>query len=319
MGDLSSCGSHGANWSVVSEGNRRASARAIELARGERLLCIVGPTASGKTELALEVSDAVGAEVVSADSVQIYRGFDVGSGKPNPAELARLPHHLIDTHDPRDPIDAAGWARVAARTIEEIRSRGNVPIVCGGTFFWVRALVLGLVEAPAANEAVRARHRALVNERGRAALHDELAKIDPASAQRLHPNDVLRVSRALEVWELSGRTMSDWQADHGFKARRFDAAMIGIKHDPEVLTERIAERVDRWLRAGWLDEVRDLLAAGYGEARAMGSVGYAEVRAHLEGRLPRDELKAAIVRSTRVFARRQRTWLNHADIEWLST
>jgi tRNA dimethylallyltransferase len=192
-----------------------------------------------------------------------------------------------------------------------------VPIVCGGTFFWVRALVLGLVDAPAADPEVRARHRAIVDEKGRSALHDELAKVDPDSAKRLHPNDVVRVSRALEVFVLSGKPMSEWQADHGFKARKFDAAMIGLRHDPAVLTERIAARVDRWLAGGWLDEVRGLLAAGYGNARAMGSVGYAEVRAHLEAKLPREELRDAIVRSTRVFARRQRTWLNHADVEWL--
>ncbi len=302
----------------MSEGDRlRAVARGIELARSGKLLCIVGPTASGKTDLALEVSEAVGGEIASADSVQIYRGFDIGSGKPTRDELARAPHHLIDTHDPRAAIDAAEWAKLAESAIEDIRSRGKLPIVCGGTFFWVRALVLGLVDAPAADAAIRARHRAIVDEKGRSALHDELARVDPASAKRLHPNDVVRVSRALEVYELSGRPMSEWQANHGFKSRRFDAAMIGLKHDPAVLTERIAARVDKWLASGWLEEVERLLAAGYGESRAMGSVGYAEVRAHLEGKLPREELKDAIVRSTRIFARRQRTWLNHADVEWL--
>jgi tRNA dimethylallyltransferase len=299
----------------VSAGDPRE--RAIELARGERLLCIVGPTASGKTDLALHTCEAVGGEIVSADSVQIYRGFDIGSGKATREEIARVPHHLVDTHDPLTPIDAAEWAKLAEAAIEDIRRRGKVPIVCGGTFFWVRALVLGLVEAPAADPDVRARHRAIIDEKGRAALHEALAQVDPASAKRLHPNDVVRVSRALEVYELSGRTMSDWQAAHGFKARRFDAAMIALEHDPAVLTERIGARVDRWLAHGWLDEVRGLLDAGYGEARAMGSVGYAEVRAHLEGQLPREELRDAIVRSTRVFARRQRTWLNHVDVEWL--
>ncbi|MBX3206366.1 MAG: tRNA (adenosine(37)-N6)-dimethylallyltransferase MiaA [Labilithrix sp.] len=300
----------------------RALARALELARGPRLLCIVGPTASGKTDLALGVAEAVGGEIVSADSVQIYRGFDVGSGKPSREEIARAPHHLVDTHDPGDPVDAAGWARLAEAAVEDIRARGKIPIVCGGTFFWIRALVLGLVEAPAADAAVRARHKAIVDERGRAALHDELARVDPPSARRLHPNDTVRVSRALEVYELSGRTMSDWQAAHGFKTSRFDAALVALEHDPAKLTERIAARVDVWLAHGWIDEVRRLLDAGHGEARAMGSVGYAEVRAHLEGKLPRDELRDAIVRSTRVFARRQRTWLNgtdqaHARVEWL--
>ena len=293
------------------------ASRAIELARGERLLCIVGPTASGKTDLAIEVCEAVSGEIVSADSIQIYRGFDIGSGKPTPEELARARHHLVDTHDPLEQVDAAGWAKLADSAIADIRSRGKVPIVCGGTFFWIRALVLGLVEAPAADPDVRARHRALVEERGRPALHEELMRIDPASARRLHPNDVVRVGRALEVYELSGRTMSEWQADHGFKARRHDAAMIALKHDPAVLTARIAARVDKWLGSGWIAEVERLIAAGYGGARAMGSVGYAEVHAHLRGDLARSELADAIVRATRIFARRQRTWLNHADVEWL--
>lgn len=294
-----------------------AVGRAVELARRGGLLCIVGPTASGKTALALDVSARVDGEIISADSVQLYRGFDVGSGKPTPEERARAPHHLIDTHDPLDAIDAATWAKLAEAAIDDVRRRGKVPIVCGGTFFWIRALVLGLVEAPPADPAIRARHRALVDETGRAALHDELAEVDPRSAERLHPNDVVRMSRALEVYELSGRAMSEWQAAHGFKARRFDATMIGRRHDPAALTERIAARVERWLAGAWLDEVRGLLDAGFGEARAMGSVGYAEVRAHLEGKLPRAELQGAIVRSTRLFARRQRTWLNHADVEWL--
>lgn len=292
-------------------------ARAVELARSKELLCVVGPTASGKSDLALAAAERIGGEIVSADSVQIYRGFDIGSGKPTAEELARAPHHLVSTHEPEDAIDAARWARIAGDAIAEVRARGKVPIVCGGTFFWVRALVLGLAPAPPADEAIRARHRAIAAERGRAALHEELRRVDPSSADRLHPNDVVRVSRALEIFELSGRPMSAFHAEHGFKDRRYDAALLGLRHDPAVLTERIAARVDRWLAGGWIEEVEALLAAGHADARAMGSVGYAEVRAFLAGELPREELREAIVRSTRVFARRQRTWLNHADVEWL--
>lgn len=298
-----------------------AAARVLEVARAapERLVCIVGPTASGKTALAFEVCRALGGEVISADSVQLYRGFDIGSGKPTAAELAEVPHRLVSTHDPLAPIDAAAWARLALAEIEDVRARGKVPIVCGGTFFWVRALVIGLAEAPAADPAIREAHRVFAAEHGRPALHARLIEIDPESARRLHPNDVVRVSRALEVFELSGRPLSSFQAEHGFRTRRFDAAMFALRHDNEALTARIAARVDAWLAGGWLDEVRGLLAAGYGEARAMGSVGYAEVRAHLSGELSREELAPAIVRSTRVFARRQRTWLNHVDVEWLSS
>ena len=282
-----------------------------------RLLCVVGPTASGKTDLAIAVAERVGGEIVSADSVQIYRGFDIGSGKPSPEEQARAPHHLIDVLDPLELVDAAAWARTAEAAIADVRARGKVPILCGGTYFWVRALVLGLVDAPAGDPDIRARHRALVEERGRQALHDELTKIDPESAKRLHPNDVVRVSRALEIHELSGRKMSEWHAEHGFRHRRLEHAMIAPSCEPDELTKRIAARVDHWLAIGWIDEVGGLLAKGYGEARAMGSVGYKEVRAHVEGQLARESLRDAIVQSTRIFARRQRTWLKQAAVEWL--
>jgi tRNA dimethylallyltransferase len=282
-----------------------------------RLLCIVGPTASGKSDLAIAIAERIGGVIVSADSVQVYRGFDIGSGKPSAEEVARAPHRLVSTHDPLSPLDAASWAKLAEDEIARIRADGRIPIVCGGTFFWVRALVLGLVPAPAADETIRARHRAIALAEGRPALHALLAQVDPESAARLHPNDVVRVSRALEVHELSGRRMSEWQADHGFRSQRHDARMVALRHEPTALTTRITERVRRMLAAGWLAEVSALVEAGYDEARAMRSVGYAEVRAHLRGDLPEAGLEDTIVRATRIFARRQRTWLNHTAIEWL--
>jgi tRNA dimethylallyltransferase len=292
--------------------------RGVALARQAELLGIVGPTASGKTGLALEICDRVGGEIISADSVQIYRGFDIGSGKATAAEQARARHHLIDIHSPEEAIDASGWARLAEDAIAGVRARGKIPIVVGGTFFWVRALTLGLVEAPAADAEVRARHKALADTEGRPALHAALAKIDPESARRLHPNDFVRVSRALEVYELSGRTMTSFQTEHGFKSQRHPANLIGLSHTPDALTTLIGKRVDAMLAAGWLDEVRALVAAGHGEARAMGAVGYAEVKSHLDGALSEAELRDTIVRSTRVFARKQRTWLGHAAVEWLT-
>ncbi|HEY8076795.1 MAG TPA: tRNA (adenosine(37)-N6)-dimethylallyltransferase MiaA, partial [Labilithrix sp.] len=232
-------------------------------------------------------------------------------------ERTRAPHHVIDVVEPTELVDAASYASMAEKAIAEIRARGRVPILCGGTFFWVRALVLGLVDAPAGDASIRARHRTIVDERGRAALHAELARLDPRCAERLHPNDVVRVSRALEVLELSGRTMSEWQESHGFRERRHEAVFVGLGTTPEELGERIARRAEAWLAGGWIDEVRALLDRGFGETRAMGSVGYKEIRAHLAGEIPRESLHSAIVQSTRVFARRQRTWLKHADVEWL--
>jgi tRNA dimethylallyltransferase len=292
-------------------------ARALE-ADPAALVCIVGQTASGKTALATEVAARAGGEIVTADSVQIYEEFDVGSGKPTPEEMARAPHHLVSLLDPMAPCDASRFVGLADEVIADVRARGRVPIVCGGTFLWVKALVQGLVPAPAANESVREAHRKIVETSGRAALHDALKKVDPESAARLHPNDVVRVSRALEVFETTGKKLSDLHASHAFGEVRHRAKLFAIRRTPEDLRARIDERVAEFLRAGWIDEVRGLLARGRGAARAMGSVGYREVAAHLRGELPESDLQPTIVRSTRIFARRQRTWLNHERVTWLS-
>ena len=280
------------------------------------LVCIVGQTASGKTALATEVAARVGGEVVTADSVQIYKEFDVGSGKPTPDERARAPHHLVSTLDPMSACDASRFARLADAVIADVRDRGRVPIVCGGTFLWVKALVQGLAPAPPADEALREKHREIVARDGRAALHAALAKVDPASAARLHPNDVVRVSRALEVFEATGEKMSDLIASHAFGEARHRARLFAIQR--EDLRERIERRVDAFLAAGRIDEVRGLVARGRASARAMGSVGYKQIAAHLRGEIPESELRGAIVRATRVFARRQRTWLGHEPVTWLS-
>jgi tRNA dimethylallyltransferase len=291
--------------------------RALRIAHEGRLVAIVGPTATGKTALAVALAERIGGEVVSADSVQIYRGFDVGSGKPTAEERARAPHHLVSALDPLEHVDAAVWAELAGRTIEAVRARGRIPVVCGGTFLWVKALVYGLAGAPAADAELRARHRAIADAEGRSALHARLGEVDPEAAARLHPNDFVRISRALEVHELTGRPMSSWQGEHAFREARRAASLIALRCEPALLSQRITERARSWLASGWADEVRSLLDRGFGEARAMGSVGYAQVRAALEGKLAAAELEEAIVRATRVFARRQRTWLNHAEVTWL--
>lgn len=284
----------------------------------DNLIVIVGPTASGKTAVAVELAERLGGEVVSADSVQVYRAFDIGSGKPSAAELTRAPHHLVSVIDPMEPFDAAAWAERAAATVEEVRTRGRVPIVCGGTFLWVKALLFGLAEAPAASAEHRQQHREIADREGRAALHERLRAVDAASAERLHPNDFVRTSRALEVFELTGKPLSAWQEEHAFARIRYAAKMVAVACDSAALTERIERRVRGWLASGWIEEVEALLGAGYGDARAMGSVGYSQVRAMLEGAIPRADLELAIVRATRVYARRQRTWLNHADVTWLT-
>lgn len=285
----------------------------------ERLLCVVGPTASGKSALALRLASSLGGEILSADSMQIYRGFDVGTGKPTAEERALVPHHLVDVAEPLDAWDAARWADEAVRLIAEIRSRGRVPIVCGGTFLWVRALIYGLAEAPRGDDDLRARHRAWAEQEGRAALHARLAEIDPPTAARLAPNDFVRVSRALEVFELTGKPMSEVQAAHGFREPRLAARLVGVARERAEQDELIATRVRGMLAAGWLSEVEALRAAGFAEARAMASVGYRQIAEAMAAGSAADEaaLTDAIVRATRVFARRQRTWLRDQPVEWL--
>lgn len=287
---------------------------AIEEPPPDELLVVVGPTASGKTELALRLAERLGGEIVGADSVQIYESFDIGSGKPTAEELARAPHHLIGVADPLVPVEAQRFTELAEAAIADIRARRKVPIVCGGTFLWVKALVWGLAPMPGADPALRAEHARIAETEGRAALHARLAAVDPESAARLAPNDLVRVSRALEVLQLSGKTMSAWQKEHGFRETRHRARLVGVQRTPEELDARIARRTEAWLAGGWIEEVRGLVARGYRGARAMGSVGYREVLAYVEGALPEEELPAAVVRSTRVFVRRQRTWLRDLPV-----
>lgn len=289
----------------------------IAQARSNELFAVVGPTATGKTALAIELATRIGGEIVGADSVQIYRAFDIGSGKPRRDELSRTPHHLVDAIDPMEAVDAAAWADRASAAVAEIRSRGRVPIVCGGTFLWVKALLFGLAPVPGASAERRARHQAVAEREGRAALHVELSSVDPEIAARLHPNDFVRVSRALEVYELTGRPMSAWQREHGFACASHAARLVALRCDGEALSDRIEARARAWLANGWVEEVQALVGRGYGDARAMRSVGYLQIRAMLDGRLSKGDLLGAIVRATRIFARRQRTWLNHADVVWL--
>jgi tRNA dimethylallyltransferase len=276
----------------------------------------VGPTASGKSELALELAEARDGEIIGADSVQVYRHFDIGSGKPSPEDRRRVAHHLVDVVSPLEPIDAARYAGLAAGAIADVKRRGKLPIVCGGTFLWVRALLHGLAEAPPGDAEVRRRHVALAQAEGRPALHARLAEVDPASAARLNPNDLVRVSRALEVFEVSGRALSTWQSEHGFAVSRFHAKLFGVRWPADDLLARISRRTERALASGWIEEVKMLVELGYRDTRPMSSVGYRQVLAHVEGQLTRQELAPAIDRATKVFARRQRTWLRDRQVVW---
>jgi tRNA dimethylallyltransferase len=296
--------------------NAKSAAGELDLGDAE-VAVVVGPTASGKSELALALAEAKGGEIIGADSVQVYRHFDIGSSKASLEERARVPHHLIDVVDPGEPMDAASYAERAAAAIADVAGRGRLPIVCGGTFLWVRALLFGLAAAPPGDAQARERHARIAETEGRPALHARLAAVDPESAERLNPNDFVRVSRALEVFETSGRPLSAWQGEHGFRTPRFKAKLFGIRWPNDELARRIARRTERALASGWIDEVERLVGLGYRDTRPMQSVGYRQVLEHVDGKLPKDELLLAIDRATKVFARRQRTWLRDRPVAWI--
>lgn len=291
--------------------------RLLQAAQGGELICIVGPTASGKSDIALALCEAVEGEIVSADSVQVYREFQQGTSKPTPEELSRARHHLVDFLDPHDTMTGARYPELADAAIADIRARGKVPIVCGGTFLWVRALVRGLVELPDPDQQLRDELEREANRHGRAALHRRLADVDPESAERLHPNDFVRVSRALEVYAQTGRKLSAWQGEHGFQHVRHPHQLFGITRPIDELRARIRARIRHWLANGWVDEVQALHRRGYGNARAMGSLGFKEISAHLRGELPLSELEDTIEKATRVYVRRQTTWLRGQEVTWL--
>jgi tRNA dimethylallyltransferase len=283
------------------------------------LLCVVGPTASGKSALALRLAERWGAEIVSCDSAQVYRGMDVGTAKPAPAERARVAHHLLDLADPETPMDAARWAAAADAAIAAIRARGARVIVCGGTGLWLRALLEGLVPAPATDPAVRARLAARARAEGVEALHGELARRDPPAAARLAPTDRQRVLRALEHLEQAGPAAPAlsalWEAHRAARAGappRHAAALLLLDPPRDELYARIDARVGAMLAAGLQEEVRALAerARRLGVARgALGTVlGYRQLLRHLDGTLPRDEAVRLIRRDTRRYAKRQLTW-----------
>ncbi len=276
------------------------------------LVCLVGSTASGKSALALEVAERAGAELVCCDSVTVYRGLDVGSAKPSPAERARVPHHALDVAEPTEPFTAARWVEVAERAIADVRARGKVPLVVGGTGLYLRALVEGLFEAPPPDPALRARLLALPTEE----LARRVAEGDPEAARKIAPADRVRLSRALEVLEQTGRPISAWQAESRARGPRHAALLVGLDPPREVLYPRIDARVEAMMAAGWLDEVRALVARFGPDARALGALGYRTLVQHLRDELPLDNAVAVIQRETRNFAHRQRTWFRAMEVRW---
>lgn len=273
------------------------------------MIAIVGPTATGKSSLALRLAESFGGEIISADSVQVYRGLDIGTAKPAPEERLRVRHHLIDIRDPDEEYSAARFREQAGEIIRALVGRGTLAILVGGTGLYLKALTRGLFRGPGGDPKLRLLLQKRAAGEGSEVLHKELERLDPQAASRISPRDRPRLIRALEVYRLTGKPISLFQEEHGFREAPFEVLKIGLCLDRQELHQRIERRVEEMIGQGWLEEVRNLLARGYRrELKAMQSIGYKELAAHLLGEIDFLQAVHLIKRNTRRYAKRQITW-----------
>ncbi len=282
---------------------------------------ICGPTAGGKTALAMRLAEQYALEIVSADSRQVYRGMDIGTAKATAEERARVPHHLIDVAEPDEDFSAFDFLRRGRAALDAISDRRRLPLVVGGTGLYIDALLHGLVAAPAADPELR---RALENwesRRGAGSLQDRLRSVDPEMAARLERSDRVRIIRALEVFYLTGRRLTDLQRQHAIKTSPCRVLMLGVMPDRDLLYDRINRRVEDMFEAGLLEETEKLLAEGYSaELKALKTIGYRECIQYLNGRISRQQAKDLIQRDSRRYAKRQLTWFGRRpEIIWLDS
>lgn len=277
-------------------------------------VCLMGPTASGKTEFAIRLCKRFPFEIVSVDSALVYRGMDIGTAKPDAATLLRAPHRLIDIRDPEEPYSAGDFVRDATSAIDEISAAGRVPLLVGGTMMYFRALTRGIADLPPANPALRAQIDAEARQKGWPALHTTLADVDPVAASRINPNDSQRIQRALEVYRVSGKPLAQWQAEDRAEPTlsRVRFATIGLQPaDRKRLHERIEDRLNLMINNGFIDEVKVLSARPEltSDASSMRAVGYRQFWDHVHGRCTLEDARYRALVATRQLAKRQLTWL----------
>lgn len=284
------------------------------------LLCVVGPTASGKSDLAVEIALRWDAEVISADASQVYREFDIGTGKITVEEQRGVPHHLLSYLEPDGINNVGAFAQRAEQVIREIQARGRRVIVCGGTGLYVQGLIYGICDAPKVTLEIEQALNARVEAGELEALYRELGEVDPDSLAKIMPNDKQRITRSLGVYLSVGVPLSELQAQHQFRETRYPALVLGLDPPRELLNERIARRVDAMWDAGFLDEVRGLYQAGYTEAlQSMKAIGYRFALATLEGEMTEAEARERMLFATRQYARRQRRFFNsQLPTEWVT-
>jgi tRNA dimethylallyltransferase len=274
-----------------------------------KIVIILGPTAVGKSELALEVCSRIGGELVNADSQQVYRYMDIGTGKPSPADRSRVQHHLIDIVDPSEDFNAASFRQLAAQAICQIHERNRPAIICGGTGLYLKALTQGLFSGPGGDPELRRSLQQEMDGKGLSALYQRLVEIDPNVASSIHPNDRQRTMRALEVFLLTGKPLSQWQREHAFQEQPYDVLKIGLNREREDLYDLINRRSERMIQAGLLEETRLLIVKGYDlDLKPLRSVGYRQMGQVLRGAQNLPDALAEMKQETRRLAKRQLTW-----------
>ena len=284
------------------------------------VIFLVGPTAIGKSRVAMLVARALKTEILTADSTQVYRGMDIGTDKPSAGDRAAVAHRLIDLVDPDESFNAGEYRRAAVFEIARLHGGGRIPLVVGGTGLYVRTLAYGLWEGPAADWELRRQWLAAEAAHGEGHLWTELSKVDPLLAAKIHPRDRNKIVRGLEVAKQTGRPLSEWHQRHGFLERPFPSVMIGLTMDRAALYRRIDTRVLREVQDGLIEETQRLLDAGYGEhLGSMKALGYRQMSGYLRGRYGYDEAVRKLQRDTRHFAKRQMTWFrSDPNVHWLS-
>lgn len=283
------------------------------------IVVICGPTGIGKTASAIRLAQKFNGEIISADSMQIYKYMDIGTAKPSLEEQAGVCHHLIDIIEPDENFDAARFARIANKKVIQLYEKGIIPFVAGGTGMYIKALVYGMFKAEPVNPQIRRQIKADAALLGSQVLHEQLNKYDPETAKKIHPNDTYRIIRALEIYESTGKKISEYHKQHRFSNERFNVLKIGLTMNREKLYNRINQRVDNMIDQGLEQEVRTLLNKGYSpDLKSMQSIGYRHMNDFIQKKITKDETRLTMKRDTRRYAKRQFTWFG-ADMQIIWT
>ena len=284
-----------------------------------RIVIICGPTAIGKTTTGIEAAEKFDGQIISADSMQIYRHMHIGTAKPTPSEQGRIVHHLIDIIDPQESFDAAQYSRLARLKIKKLTEKRLIPFIVGGTGLYIKALTRGIFSVGSLKPSVRKHLLAQIEAQGLGHVYDRLQRLDPDAAARIHPNDTYRIVRALEIIETTGNSMTTLQHQHGFKDQPFKTLKIGLRMEREKLYDRINRRVDLMIQEGLLHEVKSLIEMGYTpKLKSMQSIGYRHMVEFIENRLSWEEAVRTLKRDTRRYAKRQMTWFRtDSEINWV--